>query len=92
MADGDMAGQAAERHLVEDLRDEPEFFVDDDALAVAHRDAGRFLAAVLQRVKPVIRELGDLLAAREGAEDTAGIAWAGIVIQIIGRCRRIRVR
>ena len=92
VADGDVAGEAAEGDLVEDLRDEAELLVDDDALAVADRDAGGFLAAVLKRVKPVVRELGDLFTARESAEDTAGVAGPGIVVQIVGKSCRIRVR
>ena len=47
VADGDVAGEAAECDLVEDLGDQAELLVDDDAAAVADRDAGRFLTAVL---------------------------------------------
>ena len=45
--DGDVAPQSGERRLVEDLGDEPHLLVYDDPPAVADRDAGRFLAAVL---------------------------------------------
>jgi len=45
--DGDVPAQGGERRLVEDLRDEAHLLVDDDAPAVADRDACRLLAAVL---------------------------------------------
>ncbi len=80
MPDGDMAGQAAQGDLVEDLGHQAELLVDHDALAVADRDARGFLAPVLQRVQPVIGELCDFLAAGEGPENTAGILRAGIVV------------
>ena len=37
----------------------PMSFDDGDGLAVAHRDAGRLLAAVLERVEPEVGEVGD---------------------------------
>ena len=45
-------------------------------LAVARRDAGRLLAAVLQGVEPEVGELGDLLARGPDAEDAAGVLRA----------------
>ena len=51
-----------QRGLVEDLRDKPHVLEHDDSGAVAGRDPGRLLAAVLQRVQAEVSELGDFLA------------------------------
>mgnify|MGYP007091948020 CR=1 FL=1 len=45
----------------------------EDLLAVADGDARGFLAAVLQRVEAEVGQLGDVLARRPDAEDTAGV-------------------
>ena len=42
-------------------------------LAVAHRDPGRLLAPVLQRVQAEVGEVGHGLARGVHAEDTAGV-------------------
>ena len=60
--------------LVEHLGDETHVLDDGDGLAVAHRDAGRLLAAVLQRVQPEERVVRDRLAGCVHAEDAAGLA------------------
>ena len=65
-----------QRCLVEDLRDEAHVLVDEDLLAVTGRDAGRLLAAVLQRVEPEVRQLGDVLTGSPDAEDPAGVLRA----------------
>ena len=51
MADGEVAVERGEAALVEHLGDEAHVLDDGDGLAVAHRDAGRLLAPVLQRVE-----------------------------------------
>ena len=71
MPDRDVAAQAGQRRLVEDLGDQAEILVDDDAGAVADGDAGRLLAAVLQGVEAVVGELGDVLAGSPDAEHAA---------------------
>src|SRR5690242_21855984 len=43
--------ERVEGGLVEDLRDQPHVLVDQDLAAVADRDPGRLLAAVLERVE-----------------------------------------
>ena len=72
--------QRAEVALVEDLRDQAHVLVDQDLRAVADRDAGRLLAAVLQRVEAEVGELGDLGGRpgppRPDAEDAAGVLRA----------------
>ena len=76
VADREVALERVERGLVEDLRDQPHVLVDQDLAAVADRDAGRLLAAVLQRVETEVGQLGDVLAGRPDAEDAARVARA----------------
>ncbi len=81
VADREVAAQRAEVALVEDLRDQAHVLVDQDLRAVAHRDAGRLLAAVLQRVEAEVGQLGDLglgagAVGGPDAEDPAGVLRA----------------
>ena len=76
VADREMALERREPALVEDLGDQAHVLDDRDRLAVAHRDAGRLLAAVLERVEPEVRQMGDRLAGRIHAEDATGVLWA----------------
>ena len=62
-----MTAQRVEVPFVEDLGDVPHVLVDEDLRAVAHGDAGRLLAPVLQRVEPEVGELGDLRRVVAGA-------------------------
>ena len=62
--------------LVEDLRDQAELAHGGDVTALAGRDPGRLLAAVLERVEAEVGEAGDLTAGRVHAEDPALIARA----------------
>ena len=59
--------------LVEDLGDQAHVLVDQDLPAVADRDAGRLLAAVLQGVEAEVGQLGDVLAGGPDAEDATGV-------------------
>ena len=68
--------ERAERGLVEDLGDQAHVLEDEDLGAVADRDAGGLLAAVLQGVEPEVGELGDLFAGSPDAEDAAGVLGA----------------
>ena len=79
MPDGEVAAQAGQRRLVEDLGDQAEILVDHHAGAVADRDAGRLLAAVLECVETEVGELGDLFSRRPDAEDAAGVLRARAV-------------
>ena len=74
MADREMTFERREPALVEHLRDEAHVLDDGDRLAVAHRDAGRLLAAVLQRVEPEIGVVRNRLAGRVDAEDAARVS------------------
>ena len=76
VGDRQAAAQPRQAAFVEHRRDEAEVLVEHQLLAVAHRDAGRLLAAVLQREQAERGDLGRLRAgARAGrqcdAEDTA---------------------
>ena len=79
MADREVALQRLQRRLVEDLRDQSHVLVDEDLAAVADRDAGGLLAAVLQGVEPEVGQLGDVLAGGPDAEDAAGVLRALVV-------------
>ena len=58
-------------------------------LAVAHRHAGRLLAAVLQGEEAVEGEVGHPLPGRVDAEDTAGfLHWALIALPSLRRTFR----
>ena len=77
--DRQVALEGVERGLVEHLRDQAHVLVDQDLAAVAHRDAGRLLAAVLQGVQAEVGELGDVLAGGPDAEDATGVLRALVV-------------
>ena len=79
VADGQVAAQRVEGRLVEDLRHQAHVLEDHDLGAVADRDAGGFLAAVLERVETEVGELGHLLARGPDAEDAAGVLGATFV-------------
>ena len=75
-----------ERGLVEDLRDQAHVLVDEDLAAVADRDAGRLLAAVLQGVEAEVGQLGDVLAGRPDPEDAAGVLGALVLrVEVVVR-------
>ena len=76
VADRHVAIEGAELLLVEDLRDEPGVAKGRDVPALAGRDAGRLLAAVLECVEGEVGELRDLGARRVHAEDAALVAGA----------------
>jgi hypothetical protein len=73
VADREVALERGETALVEHLGHEAHVLDHGDRLAVAHRDAGRLLAPVLERVQPQVREMGDGLARRVDTEHTAGV-------------------
>ena len=86
MPDGEVTAQAGQRRLVEDLGDQADVLVDDHSGAVAHRDAGGLLAAVLESVKPEVGEFGNLFLGGPDAEDAAGIlgaAFLGVEIVVL---------
>ena len=75
VADREVAAQRAQVVLLEDLRDEAERALGDDVAAVVGRgDAGRLLAAVLQRVEREVREARDVVLGPVDPEDAALVA------------------
>ena len=78
MPDGEVAVERGETALVEHLGDEAHVLDDGDELAVAHRDAGRLLAPVLQGVEAEVGEVGHRLPGGVDAEDAARVADLGL--------------
>ena len=68
VADGRVALQRREHVGVEDVRDEPHLAVDVERLAVGRDDAGRLLAAVLQRVQAEVGVVRRLLGVALGPD------------------------
>ena len=64
----------------EDVGDEPGLLVDTDPTAVAHRDPGRLLAAVLQREQTEERQLRDPVAVRRRDAEHAALVLRGVVV------------
>ena len=74
--DRHVAGERPQAALVEDLGDQAEVALGGDVAALAGRDAGRFLAAVLEREEREVGEPGDVVLGRVDAEDAALVARA----------------
>ena len=81
MADGHVAGERFECAVVENLGDEAHAFVLVELAVVAGDDAGAFLAAMLERVKAVVREFGGVGMAKN-AEDAA--IMFGVILHTTG--------
>ena len=75
-----LALQRAQLLLVEDLVDEALVAHRHDVAVLGGRDAGRLLAAMLERVEREVGQPGDLLLRREDAEDAALVtgSFAGV--------------
>ncbi len=71
MADRDLTVEAAELLFVEDLRHEPEVAQRRETPVLGDRDAGRLLAAVLQREQAEVREPCDIAIRCMDPEDAA---------------------
>ena len=71
MADGDLAAQAAELLLVEDLGDEPEVAQPRQPPVLGDGDARRLLPAVLQREQAEVRQPRHVAVGGVDAEDAA---------------------
>ena len=91
VADRQLAAERAQVVLLEDLADEAQRALGDDvAVAVGGRDAGRLLAAVLERVEREVRQPGDVVAGRVYPEDPAFVARAVTVVEgLVCRHRRV---
>ena len=74
MPNRDVALHCSQRLLLEDLTDQAEILEHQHLRTVCDRDAGGFLAAVLQRVEAEVGHLGDFFAGGPYAEYTAFFA------------------
>ena len=83
VAAGDLAGHGREVGVGKDLRDEAEVLAHKDRLAVADRDAGRVLAAVLQRVQREVGHAGHIVTRGPYAKDAALLME--LVVLLLGR-------
>jgi len=72
--DRDVALHCGQRLLLEDLTDQAQILEHQHLRTVCDRDAGGFLAAVLQRVEAVVGHLGDFFAGGPYAEYAAFFA------------------
>src|SRR6202035_1414125 len=77
--DGDVALETVDDLLVEHLRDEPHLLADANLAAVADRDTGGLLSAMLQRVQAEIRQVGDVLARVEHPENATFLVEVVVV-------------
>ena len=82
MPDRQMPFERREVTLVEHLRDEPHVLDHGDRLAIADRDAGGLLPAMLQRVQAQIRLVRDRLPGRVHPEHAAG--FARMIVELVG--------
>ena len=74
MGDRELAPETRQASLVEDVADHPEVLVEHQLLAVADRQPGQFLAAMLEREQAERRDrggLGRLATRQDHAEDAA---------------------
>ena len=74
VADRHVALERPQLLLVEDLGDEPRVPHGGDVAALAGRDPGRLLAAMLERVETEVGETGDVMPWGVDAEDAAFLA------------------
>lgn len=70
MAGGQVAGQAPEGTLAENVGDQTHVLVNQYFLAIADYNAGAFLASVLEGVESKIDELGGVFMAENPADAT----------------------
>ena len=73
VTDRDLAGQRLQLLLVEDLRHEPHVAQHGEPAALGDRDAGRLLAAVLQREEGEVREPRHIALDRPDSEDATHV-------------------
>ena len=76
VADRHLAGERLQAALVEDLGDQPDVALGGDVAALGGRDAGRLLAAVLERVEREVGEPGDVVLRGVDPEYAALVARA----------------
>jgi len=88
MADRKVPAKGLQGRFVEYLGNQAEILVDHDCGAVAHRDAGGLLAAVLQGVETVVGQLGNVFVRSPDPEHAAFLAWGLLATIVIGRVSR----
>ena len=71
MADREIAVQSAQLLLVEDLRHEPHVAQRGEPAFVGDRDAGRLLAAMLEREQSEVGQACDVALGRPDSEQAA---------------------
>lgn len=81
MSDRNMSAQRLETGFGEDLRDQTHVLVHNDVAAVAHRDSGGLLTAMLQRVQTKVGQLGDFIPRCPDPEYSAGVLRALFIRQ-----------
>ena len=93
MTDGEVALQGGQRAPVEGVGDEAHVLHHRDGVAVAHRQPGRLLAPVLQRVETGVGQLGNGLTGSVDTEDAAEIprrvipdGRRGLHVSILAQC------
>ena len=67
--------------FIKDIGHQAHVFEYDDAVIIAHRDAGGLLATVLQGEEPEVGQLGDFLPGSPNAVDAA--FFAGLLLVVI---------
>src|SRR5439155_14848790 len=72
--DRDVAVQAPELLLGEDLRDEAHVAQDGEVAAIGDGDSGRLLASVLERKEAEVGDASDIATRRANAEDATHLA------------------
>src|SRR6476660_600147 len=77
VADGHRSCEVLEGLIVENVRDQSHALMQVEMIAVPGDDAGRFLSAVLQRIKSEIRQIGRFLVAVDAEDGT-------LVVKLIG--------
>ena len=82
VTDRRMAGQAAQRRLVEHRADQAQVTLHHHVPVVGDRDAGAFLAAVLERVERKERQAGDVPARGDDAEHPALVVGRVVVPKV----------
>ena len=86
VADGDVPHQFVQHFAFENLRHEAHPFVLAKLRAVVGNNAGAFLSAMLQRVQPVIRQLGSIGMAVDAEHAAVMFGVFLFLVHLLGHC------